>query len=157
MSSIPGAWSEGEFGTLLLQTQLLLGTKKVALQSFEELRGEQTAVFRFDVAAEDSPWDLTVAGSHYRVPFRTKVWISVNTGEILKLDRTSLGIPSETGISELQWGITLDRVTLNGKPWLLPSTGSYAILHNEFKHREWNLISFTDYQRYGAQTALKFE
>jgi hypothetical protein len=81
----------------------------------------------------------------------------VNTGDILKIDRTTIGIPSETHISETQWIVTLDRVTLNGQTWLLPCSGTYAVLYNEPRRREWNLISFTDYQRYGAQTALEFE
>jgi hypothetical protein len=157
LSSLPGAWSEGEFGTLLLQTQQLLTTQQVDFDSFADVRGEQTALYHFDVAADDSPWDLTVAGHHYRLPFRTNVWISVNTGEILKIERATLSIASETRISEIQWGITLDHVAINGKTWLLPATGSYAVLYNESHHREWNQIAFTDYKRYGAETALKFE
>lgn len=81
----------------------------------------------------------------------------MNTGEILKIDRTTLSIEAETRISEIQWGITLDRFNLNGKAWLLPNTGTYSVLYNQSHHREWNLISFSGYQRYGAQTALRFE
>ncbi len=145
LSSIPGAWSEGEFGTLLLQTQRFLSTQKLSLQSFADLGGEQTAVYQFDVAAADSHWDLTVSGSTHHIPFQTRVWISVTTAEILKIDRVSLSIPDEANVLELRWGITLDRVTLNGKPWLLPSKGSYAVIYN--KSQQWNLISFTDFQR----------
>ena len=157
LSSLPGAWSEGEFGTLLLQTQQLLTTQKVDFENFGNVKGEQAAVYHFDVAAEDSPWDLAVSGHHYRLPFRTNVWISVNTGEILRIERATLSIASETRISGIEWGITLDHVALNGKDWLLPATGTYAVLYNESKHREWNQISFTGYHRYGAETALKFE
>lgn len=157
MSSLPGAWSEGEFGTLLLQTQQLLTTQNVQFDTLADVKGEQAAIYHFDVVEADSPWDLTVSGHHYRLPFRTNVWIAVNTGEILKIDRITLIIPSETRISEIQWGITLGHVALNGKSWLLPDAGTYAVLYNESRHREWNLISFTGYQRYGAQTALKFE
>lgn len=157
MSSLPGAWSEGEFGTLLLQTQQLLTTQPVAFDSFASMQGEQVAIFHFDVSENDSPWDLTVSGHHYRLPFRTNVWISVSSGEILKIDRTTLSIASETRISEIQWGITLSHVQLSGHSWLLPETGTYAVLYNESHHREWNLISFSDYQRYGSQSALRFE
>jgi hypothetical protein len=157
ISSLVGAWSEGEYGTLLIQTQQLLSTQKVEFETFADVKGEQTAVYRFDVASEDSPWDLEVAGHHYRLAFTTKVWIAVNSGEILKIDRTSLGIAPETRISEIQWGITLDRVGMNGKTWLLPTTGTYAVLYNEAKRKEWNTISFSNYRRYGAETALKFD
>jgi len=157
MSSVPGAWSEGEFGTLLLQTQRLLTTQKVDFESFADLKGEQTARYHFDVSAEDSPWDLSASGRHYSLPFRTSVWISVNTGEILKIERATTAIAPETHISQIQWGITLEHFGINGRTWLLPATGSYAVLYNESRHREWNQMSFTGYQRYGAEASLKFE
>jgi len=157
MSSLTGAWSEGEFGTLLLQTQQLLTTQKVVFDTFADIQGEPAASYHFDVSENDSPWDLTVSEHHYRLPFRTDVWISVNTGEILKVDRTTLGIASETRVSEIQWGITLGHIALNGKTWLLPGSGTYAVVYNQSRHREWNLISFTGYQRYASKTALKFE
>jgi hypothetical protein len=155
-SSLTGAWSEGEYGTLLLQTQQLLTTQEVEFETFAKLKGEPAAIFTFDVNSEDSPWDLTVGTRHYRLAFTTDVWISVRSGEILKIDRTSLGIPPEAHISEIQWGITLERVVLNDKPWLLPSSGTYSVFYNESRRREWNLINFSNYQRYGAETALKF-
>jgi hypothetical protein len=157
ISSLVGAWSEGEYGTLLVQTRQLLSSQKVEFETFTDLKGEQAAVFHFDVASEESPWDLEVAGHHYRLAFTTKVWIAVNSGEILKIDRTSLGIAPETRISGIQWGITLDRVGMNGKTWLLPATGTYTVLYNQSKRKEWNSISFTNYQRYSARTAFKFD
>jgi hypothetical protein len=156
ITSLVGAWSEGEYGTLLMQTQQLLSTQQVEFDSLADVKDEQAAVYHFDVASEDSPWDLEVAGHHYRLAFTTKVWISVKSGEILKIDRSSLGIARETRISQIQWGITLDRVGMNGKTWLLPTTGTYAVLYNQSNRKEWNSISFTNYQRYGARTELKF-
>jgi hypothetical protein len=156
LSSLPGAWSEGEFGTLLLQTQQLLQTQHVSFDSFADVAGVPAALYRFDVPMEESPWDLEVAGRHYRLPFRTNVWLSVNTGEMLKIERTSTSIAADTRISEIQWTITLDHVDLNGKQWLLPRTGTYAVLYQESRRREWNVLNFSGYQRYGAQTSLSF-
>lgn len=157
ISSLSGAWSEGEYGTLLIQTEQLLATQNVSFETFAAVQGERTAIYHFDVTPQESPWDLLVGGRHYRVGFSTDVWISVDSGEILKIHRISQDVPPETHISELQWDITLDRVSLNGKPWLLPTTGTYSVIYRESHRKEWNLISFTNYQRYGAQTALKFD
>jgi hypothetical protein len=157
MSSLPGAWSEGEFGTLLLQTQQLLGTQKVDFDSYSSVKGEAAAIYHFDVSAGESPWDLEVAGRHFRVAFRTNVWISASTGEILRIERVTLCLEQATGISEIQWGITLEHFAMNGKTWLLPATGSYAVIYQESHHREWNEISFAGYQRYSSEASLRFE
>ncbi len=156
MSSLPGAWSEGEFGTLLLQTQQLLTSQNVEFDSFADVRGEQAAIYHFNVSSDESPWDLSVAGKHYRLPFRTNVWISVNSGEILRIERSSTSIDSNTRISGIEWSISLDHFNISGKSWLLPATGSYTVLYSESHRREWNEISFSDYQRYGSQATLTF-
>lgn len=157
LSNLAGAWSEGEFGTLLLQTETLLKTQPVWFQSLATLDGVATAIYRFDVPKDISPWDLEVDGRHYRLPFRTDVWISTETGEILRIARTSLAIAAETRISALEWNVTLDRVELNGKQWLLPKTGEYSVLYDQSNQREWNLMNFSDYRRYGSEVALRFD
>jgi hypothetical protein len=157
LSALTGAWSEGEFGTLLQQTARLLATQAVTFVSFETVAGVQTAVYRFAVLEKESPWDLEVGSQHYQIPFTTDVWISVGSGDILKIARKSTNIPDETRISEIDWGVSLSAVDLNGKAWLLPSAAAYSVSYGESKRREWNEMSFSNYHRYGAESALSFD
>jgi len=156
MSSIPGAWSEGEFGTLLRQTHALLGTQPVSLKGETTLEGTPAAIYTIDVAAQDSPWDLIIGGQSYKIPFHTDVWVSKATGQILKIQRTSDSIPPGMGISELRWSVTLDPVELDGKAWLLPKSGEYEVQYADAGRREWNVMTFSDYQRYGSRVVLHF-
>jgi hypothetical protein len=157
ISSIGGAWSEGEFGTLLRQTQILLDTQPVVFGTYEDVGNTPAASYSFDVSEEDSPWDLDIKSREYRIPFRTQVWVSTSTGEILKIERTSTSVPAGMGISELRWSVTLERVDLNGKTWLLPKTGEYDVLYEKTGRREWNLMNFSGYHRYGSEVALRFD
>ena len=156
MSSIPGAWSEGEFGTLLRQTRALIATQPVSLQTNSELNGVPTALYSLDVSGTESPWELTVGSQQYRVPFRTQVWVSQSSGQILKIARASTAMPPDSGISEIQWSVTLKPVELDGKTWLLPSTGDYSVLYQRTNHREWNVINFSDYHRYASRSVIHF-
>jgi hypothetical protein len=61
------------------------------------------------------------------------------------------------GISEIRWNVELKEVDLNGKAWLLPDTGEYAVLYQESGHREWNTMRFSDYHRYGSEVAIHFQ
>jgi hypothetical protein len=157
LSAIDGAWSEGEYGTLLQQTGKLLETQPVSFVSFATLAGSQTAVYRFEVPENQSPWDLEVGLRHYLLPFTTDVWISVDSGEILKIARKSLAIPAETRISEIDWDVTLDAVDLNGATWLLPIEAAYSVSYAESKRREWNRMSFSNYRRYSSESSVRFE
>ncbi len=157
ISSISGAWSENEYGTLLQQTQLLLSTQHVDFVKNAALDGAPVAVYGFDVAPEESPWDLEVGGEHYRVPFRTEVWVSRDSGDILRIERASLSTPGETQISELRWSVTLSPTDLNGHTWLLPKTAEYAVSYESSDRREWNQMTFSDYRRYGSEVAVHFD
>jgi hypothetical protein len=155
LSSLPGAWSEGEFGTLLRQTRALLATQPISVTE-ADANGTPATLYRFYVAANDSPWDLTVSSRQYRVPFRTDVWVSKSSGQIIKIARNTTGTPPGSGISEIRWDVSLKPVNLDGKTWLLPSTGEYSVLYENLKRREWNEISFSDYHRYASQSVIHF-
>jgi hypothetical protein len=154
--SIAGAWSEGEFGTLLAQTQSLLNTQPVIFRMFTDFNGTPAAIYGFEVSEQDSPWDLNVQSHHHRIPFRTELWVSAETGQILKIERVSTSMPFRMGISEIRWSVTLAPVQMNGKTWLLPNSGEYAVLYEEVGRREWNELTFSNYHRYGSEVALRF-
>jgi len=157
ISGVTGAWSEGEFGTLLQQTQILLNTQPALFRMYTDLNGTPAALYAVEISERNSPWDLEVERHHYRIPFRTDVWVSRTTGEILKIERVSTGVTSRIGISEMRWGVTLHEVRMDGKTWLLPKTGSYAVLYESSRRREWNEMTFSNYHRYGSEVALRFQ
>ena len=157
LPEISGAWSEGEFGTLLQQTDKLLEIRPVTFISFETTNGVESAVYRFVVPENDSPWDLAVGAQHYKIPFTTDVWISVASGEIIRIARKSISIPAETRISEIDWDVSLAAVNLSGKVWLLPTVAGYSVSYSESKRRERNQMSFSNYHRYGSESSIRFE
>ena len=157
ISAIAGAWSEGEFGTLLQQTAHLLKTQSVSFISAASLEDTPAAIYRFDVKESESPWNLQVGPEHYSLSFTTEVWISETTGEILRINRRSTRMPEETGISEIGWEVTLDSVDLDGKTWRLPTEAAYSVSYSQSGHREWNQMSFSSYRRYGSESSLSFE
>ncbi len=157
ISTLDGAWSEGEFGTLLKQTETLMRTERARLESRDEVNGTPALIYIFKVTAADSPWDLTVGGQHYLIPFQTRVWLSASSGEILKIVRSSTNVPAPLRIRQIDWSVTLSQFDLNGKTWLLPSAGEYQVLYRYSERREWNTLTFSQYHRYGSEAAIRFE
>ena len=156
LSTLPGAWSEGEFGTLLRQTRTLLTTQPLSSQAISDQNGEAAVLYSLSVSGEDSPWELIVSSQRYRVPFRTDVLVSKDTGRILQIKRISTAMPPDFGISEIQWSVSLQPVQMDGKVWLLPATGEYSIQYQKTNRRDWNVITFSDYHRYTASSVMHF-
>jgi hypothetical protein len=151
-----GAWSEGEFGTLLKQTLKLLASKHVTFEGEEPIESGYGAIYSFDVTAEESPWDLTVSHSHYGIPFYTRVWIRESSGEIVKIERTASDATYATGIATISWSVSLVPVTLGDKQWLLPDTAEYRVGYRHFGRSAWNTMKFSEYRRYGSKSSVRF-
>jgi hypothetical protein len=156
LASFGGAWSQGEFGTLLQQTVALLGSQPVKFERPEDVAGTPASLFSFSVGAAESPWELHIEDRAYPVPFRTQVWVDSATGHILKILRRGSGLPAEAGVSALEWTVTLGSSEIGGKHYLLPHTARYEAQYSESGRREWNEMEFSDYHRYSVDVALAF-
>ncbi len=156
-SRLIGAWSTGEYGTLLRQTDQLLRTPRVPFCSDTEIDGTPATLCSIWVLRQETPWDLKVRAHHYRIPFHTDVWVAKASGQILKLERVSTEVPRQMGISEIRWDVSLQTLELNGRTWLLPKTGRYAVLYGASGRSEWNEMTFSNYHRYGSEVSLRFQ
>ncbi len=156
LAALEGAWSKGEFGTLLQQTQLLFPGRSMDLEGEQKTSEGYLAIYSFDVPSEASPWDLEVGGQHYQIGFHTRIFVSESSHLIERIERTSMQMPGSLGISEIRWNVTLRAVDLNGDRWLLPYTAEYGVVYAGSRRKEWNTMQFSEYHRYGAEVSVHF-
>jgi hypothetical protein len=156
IAGISGAWSAGEYGTILRETVKALRSRSIQFVSFSTLEGKTAAVYRFDYTAQDSPWDISVSGVHYPLPFHGQVWASPTTGDILRIDRIAYEVPVETGISAVNWAVMFGPSQADGKTYLLPMKGVYSVSYLNSDRHEWNEIAFSDYKRFSSDVVVHF-
>jgi len=129
-------------------------TTTVSFETEQLIESGYAAIYNFDVAAEESPWDLAVGDWHYGIPFHTRVWIKEPSGEIVRIERSSTRIPY--GISTVSWDVSLVPVMLGDKQWLLPDSAEYRVNYRHFGQNDRNTIKFSDYRRYGSESSIRF-
>ena len=151
-----GAWSQGEFGTLLTQSVTLLRGNRAVLTRKEVLNAKAMTVYSFFVSDTESPWVLEVAGSRQPLSFWTELWTSEKTGVIEKVERRSQNAVLDNGISEIRWSVTLAPMEMNGTRRLLPSMAEYAVAYASDGRLERNAIRFSGYKRYGSEAKIQF-
>lgn len=157
ISKLSGAWSQGEYGTLLQQTKDLFAAKSAVFRQKTVINGTAAVIYSFDVDEQESPWQLIVRSHSYNVPFRTYVWVSEGDAQILKIARISTSLPLETRVREVNWFITLEPTEMSGKVFRVPKTGQYAVLYTTGAECDWNSIVFSNYHRFGADATLRFD
>jgi hypothetical protein len=156
IGELSGAWSEGEYGTVLRETIKALESRTVKFVSFSILEGKPAAVFSFDYTAGDSPWDIAVAGTHYTLPFHGQVWASPVSGDILRIDRIAHDVPAGTGISGVNWAVMFGPMQADAKTFWLPVKGVYSVSYVNSDRHEWNQIAFSGYKHYGSDVVVHF-
>lgn len=157
IGALKGAWSEGEYGTFLREAMTIFNSKPVRFVSMGILEGQPAAVYAFDLSFDESPWDIQVAGKHYILPFQGQLWVSPQTGNILRIDRISTSVSSETGISGVNWSVSFGPVEVEGKSSWLPTKAVYSVTYWGSDRHEWNKIAFSGYRRYGSEVIVHFE
>jgi hypothetical protein len=155
---LSGAWSEGDYGTLLGETLKALKSKPVRFISFGTLDGVSAAVYRFDYSTDDSPWEMEVSGRHYFLPFKGQIWVSPTTGDVLRVDRIADEVPNATGIAGVNWSVSFGaQPGPEGTSFRLPTKAVYSVSYLDTGRHEWNLIAFSGYKRYGAEVVVHFQ
>jgi hypothetical protein len=154
---LEGAWSEGEYGTLLGETLRALKSKNPVSVSYSSLNGAPAVVYCFDYSADDSPWEIEVSGHHYFLPFRGQLWASPDTGTVLRVDRIATDVPQQTGIAGVNWYVAFGPQTADQRTFWLPTRAVYSVSYLEGGRREWNLIAFSGYRRYGSDVVVRFQ
>ena len=157
ISRVGGAWSEGEYSTLLRQTAETLGSDDVIKMGvITRLNGTPAILFPFEVPQAESDWDFLVRSRHYVLGFHGEVWISQATGEVLRIRRTATQVPSGVGISQVDWSVDFGPNDLDGHSFILPSRATYSVTYPRDQHREWNVISFSNYHHYGVDITIHY-
>jgi hypothetical protein len=156
ISDVSGAWSEGEFCTLLREATKVLSGNDGRFAAPRALSGEPAFIYMSDFDAINSPWDIRLGSKHYTIPFHGEVWIAPASAEVLRITRRATSMPDATHIAEVDWSVDFAPTVVDGREFLLPRSGKYDVSYaNSYRH-EWNTIYFSDYHRYGVEVAVHF-
>jgi hypothetical protein len=157
MADIGGAWSEGEYATFLGEAHRVLSSDRfISTAYLTDLNGTQAAVFPFEMNESDTSWDFKVSSRHYALAFQGELWISTETGEVLRIRRIATQMDPATGIAEVDWTVDFAPVSIGGRTLSLPAKALYGITYLHDQGREWNAMSFSSYQRFGSDAVIRY-
>jgi hypothetical protein len=157
IASISGAWSEGEYATFLNETRKVLDSEVLKLQSVTSLNGEPAGLFSFEFDQANSPWDLQIGSKHYPVGFLFEMWVSLKSGDIIRISRSSTSMSPQTQIAEVDWLVDFGAFDVDGKTFMLPKDGVYSVTYLTSPKHEWNVLTFSDYHRFSSEVAIHFQ
>jgi hypothetical protein len=156
MEALGGSTSSGEFGTMLNGIFEPERETHFAWRQQAGLRGRATEVFDFYVEQQHSIWRITYMKSQTIVTaFRGRVWIDRETAEVLSLAMVAEDIPPDFPIRMVAETLDYDWATISGLRFLLPAKALMQMAESRYVSK--NEITFRLYQKFSADTSIKFD
>lgn len=157
MQELPGAWSTGEFGTVLAD----LFSPGTAAEFFflkeDQAAGRLALVYDFAVERQGSHWHIQAASQSIVPAYRGALWIDKKSHQVLRIEMQAKGLPSEFPFDKVESAVDYQYVRLGGESqFLLPVHAESLICQRGTNLCSRNLIDFRNYHKYTSESTIIF-
>ncbi len=152
-----GAWSSGEFGTIL-RNLFEPGTDADFKYAEDDTIAHQSAsVYKFAVERLRSSWKIWVPGQYILPAYKGSIWIDKQTANTLRIEMQAQEIPEEFPRIAVETAVDYDYITL-GTPekFLLPVRAEVLSCARGSNECERNVIEFRNYHKFTGESIIKF-
>lgn len=158
MDKLPGTWSVGEMATLLSATRDAIELGGVQIGQGETPDLGRTSLMTFSYPAESRRWYLKTHSRIHWLAFEGRVWASPDTGEIRRISWLASNLPTDSGATQMLWTVDFGPVDLSPTVLTLPEKALFQITYRDGGDRmDWNVTRFSEYKRFGSETAIHFD
>jgi hypothetical protein len=153
-----GAWSTGEFVTML-QDVLSPYTQAAFRKSGDEsLDGRPSYTYNFRVQQENSNWDIYAPdGSKATPAFTGTIWIDKETFNIMRIEEQTGPMPSAFPFDKAESVVEYSFVRIDGKNYTLPVHSEVLTCQRGSSTCTKNEINFQNYKKFAADSTITFD
>jgi hypothetical protein len=153
--SFGGAISRGEFGSLLRDVFEPETDTTFTWDHWGTLRGHYSYVFRYFVTSAHSKYSVEYERKQQTTPgYHGLIYVEKGPNVITRLT-IEPDMPPDFPVQEIHQTVDYDRVNIGGHDFLLPTVSQVQSRAGRFASR--NEIEFRKYQKYSADTNIKFD
>jgi hypothetical protein len=152
-----GAWSTGEFGTILAALFSPATNGKFKYAQDATMAHQPASVYDFQVERLRSSWVIHVP-SQYIVPaHKGSVWIDKQSAHALRIEMQTKDVPKEFPLISAESAVDYDYINL-GTPekFLLPVHAEVLSCLRGSNECERNAIDFRNYHKFSGESTIKF-
>ena len=149
-----GAWSMGEFGTVLRNIFEPWSLTEFKYRKSETMNRIRSKVYWFHVEQSRSNWEARMAGQSYLPEYRGALWIDEETSRVHRIEMEAVNLPISFPVDTLEMNIDYDMVRIAGQEYLLPVHSENLACFRGDLRCTWNKIDFRNYRRFSAKSTL---
>jgi len=152
-----GAWSTGEFGTILAEVYSPGTAAQFKYAEEDSIAHHASAVYDFKVERQRSAWKISVPGQYITPAFKGSVWIDKDGAHTLRIEMQAQEIPEAFPRVSVETAVDYDYVTLGtAEKFLLPVHAEVLSCSRGSNECERNVIEFRNYHKFTGESTIKF-
>ncbi len=152
-----GAWSTGEFGTILAEIYSPGSAAQFKYAEEDSIAHRSSSVYDFKVERQRSSWKVSVPGQYITPAFKGSVWIDKDGAHTLRIEMQAQEIPEGFPRASVETAVDYDYVTLGtAEKFLLPVHAEVLSCSRGSNECERNVIEFRNYHKFTGESTIKF-
>ena len=153
-----GAWSTGEFGTLLRDLFSPATAAEFHFRKDSLISGKSAGLYDFTVEHQTSHWRVQVASQSVFPAYKGSVWIDKKNGRVLRIEMQARNVPSEFPLDTVETVAEYAYVRIGGvQEFLLPVHSETLSCQRGTNYCSRNAIDFRNYRKYSGEASITFE
>jgi hypothetical protein len=152
-----GSTSSGEFGSIYTEIFAVETATEFDWDHWATLRGRRMYVFAFKVPQSRSKYTIYSGDVHRTITagYHGLIYADRDSKKVMRYRMECDDIPADFPIKDVKLDVNYDNVEIAGSRYILPL--KTEIRARDGKWMTWNEADFHLYQKFGADTTIKFE
>ncbi|MBV9505896.1 MAG: hypothetical protein JO323_12920 [Acidobacteriia bacterium] len=152
-----GAWSSGEFGSLLIDLFSPATAADFHYRRDGRAGGVDAKIYDFEVQRENSHWTLHFGAQTYAPAYHGSTWIDPKTGRVLRIEIEAVTLPGQFPTDHVESATDYQYVRLGGtQQYLLPVHSEVLSCQRGTPYCSKNSIDFRNYHKYAGESQIQF-
>jgi hypothetical protein len=157
IEQLDGAWSTGEFGTILVDLFSPATAADFHYSRDSRSGGVSAKVYDFSVVRERSHWQISMAAQTFDPPYKGSVWIDPATSRVLRIEMQAYGFPDAFPADHVESATDYQYTRLgDAKQYLLPVHAENLSCQRGSNFCSRNVIDFRNYHKYTGESSITF-
>jgi hypothetical protein len=156
IEALPGAWSTGEFGTVLVDILSPGTAADFRYRRMSRSGGRDAFMFDFEVDHEHSHWHVNAPSQSVLPPYRGSMWIDKETGRVLRIEMQAIHVPQEFPYDKVETATDYEYTRIGEGQFLLPVHAETLMCERGTNMCARNTIDFRNYHKYAGEATIIF-
>jgi hypothetical protein len=157
IEEVGGAWSTGEFGSVLIDLFSPATNADFRYQRESRIAGVNARLYDFEVKRENSHWNIHMGSQGYSPAYKGSVWIDPQTARVLRIEMQAYGFPDSFPTDHVESATDYQYIRLgDAKQYLLPVHAETLSCQRNTNACSRNTIEFRNYHKYTGESTITF-